>query len=475
MKVRPLYLFFVAVFAVFFISAPLTVSYAESEKVLQKKVKSRDFLKDSAIYYGSIWAFRFFYVRNKNSRIYDTSPSKWWDNITKAPVRDDGDEFFTNYVVHPFAGYVSYLYYRQMGYGFFGSAFGSAFQSALFEYTVEGLVETPSLSDLLSTPGIGVIFGFAADNISKLLIKADNPAATFLAHVVNPMRNFVDNGRVVLINPLQRRLEYTQSFDIEHVPWKNRSLEQPEPFSFPSAFPRGYAGARLEVAGLKSSGQIVFYNIGAELPSADYRKSLYVIFNQSGVNNLGEGSARDGYELSNFQLGGKIVLLKKPSYWISAGFESHLPTIYKDNVNRLREIHSLYKRDLPVYLRNSYALTPFIGASARKGAFSVEATAGFGFVGKAQAFEGNSSETILKYGAALGVSIPVNVVESVSAEIAGNRFLSLRNGDKNNLYFTSGVRFGSFISPSVAFQIPLSGDDKDSVAKSFIAEIQVRF
>lgn len=441
---------------------------------LRKKVASRDFLKDSAIYYGSIWAFRFFYVRNKNDRIYDTSPSKWWDNITKAPERDDGDQFFTNYVVHPFAGYVSYLYYRQMGYGFGGAAFGSALQSALFEYTVEGLVETPSLPDLISTPGLGVLFGFAAENFSNWLEGFDSPASTFLAHVVNPMRNFVKNGRVALINPLQRRFEYTQSFDISHVPWKNLSVEQPDPLSFQSGIPRGYAGARLEVAGLEGDGQIVFYNLRAEFPSADYRKSVYVIFNQSGVNNL-DGGPGDGYELSNFQLGVKTVVLETPAYRISAGFESHLPSIYKDNVGRLRKIHSLYKRDLPVYLPKSYALTPFFGASATKGAFSLEATAGFSFIGKTELLEGDSSETMVRYGAAIGVSVPLNIVRSITAEITGNTFPSLRNGGKNNLYFTQSIRFGSFISPSVGLQLPLSGDDGKYVSKSFIADIQIRF
>ncbi len=447
-----------------------------SAQQVRKPVASSDFLKDSAIYYGSIWGFRFFYVRNKNERIFDTSLSRWWDNISQAPVKDDGDEFFTNYVVHPFAGYVSYLYYREMGYGFWGSALGSALQSSLFEYTVEGLVETPSLTDLLSTPGFGVVFGVVAENLSNTLIEVNNPATTFLAHLVNPMRNFVKDGRVALINPIQGIFEYTQSFDISHVPWKNSSIEHNSPHSFYSAFPNGYAGAHLEVADTKGgSGQIILYDLRFELPTADYGKSLYIIFNQSGVNNLPDRNPRDGYELSNFRLGGKIVVAETPSYKVSLGFESHLPTIYKDNVKRLREITSLYRRDLPVYLTDSYALTPFIGGMANIGALSLETVAGFTFVGKASGFEGDKSEKILKYGAALGLSLPVNVAAKVSVEITGNRFLSLKNGRKNNLYFTSGIRFGKFVSPSLALQIPVLGDDSKSLSKSVIAGIQIRF
>ncbi|MGI9558183.1 MAG: DUF3943 domain-containing protein [Thermodesulfobacteriota bacterium] len=455
-----------------------------------KEVKSRQFIKDGAIYYGSIWAFRFFYVRNKNERILNTSPSAWWGHITKQPEVDDGDAFFTNYVVHPFAGYVSYLYYRRMGYGFWGSALGSALQSTLFEYTVEGLVETPSLPDLLSTPGLGVVFGAAAEYASDRLIELDNPVATFLAHAVNPMRNFVNNGRVAIMNPLQGRFEYTQSFDISHVPWKELSVEAGNPHSFRSALPRGYAGAGLEVAGLKNKkGQLIFYNVGAEVPSSDYRKSLYVAFNQVGLNNLYRGGSRcdrtggsppdcnpaDGYELSNFIMGGKFVLAKTPSYWVSVGFESHLPTIYKDNVKRLKAITSLYKRDLPVYLRNCYSLTPFAGAGAAAGPLSFETKAAFLLVKKAGRFEGDESEKIFEYGAGATLALPVSLRTQLSAELKGNRFLSLRDGRKNNLYFTSALRFGKFISPSVAVQIPVSGGDSEAVSKSVITQLQVRF
>ncbi|MCY4046874.1 MAG: DUF3943 domain-containing protein [Candidatus Dadabacteria bacterium] len=452
---------------------PVGANSAEAKP--QKTVISRDFIKDSAIYYGSIWAFRFFYVRNKNARIYDTSLSKWWDNIARAPVTDDGDEFFTNYVVHPFAGYVSYLYYRQMGYGFWGSALGSALQSAMFEYTVEGLVETPSLPDLISTPALGVLVGAAAEKTSDWLAGMGNPVATFLAHGLNPMRNFVKDGRVVLINPLRRSFEYSQSFDTSNLPHKRRAVEEPQPHSFRSALPRGYAGARLEVAARKDApGQIILYNIGAEMPSEDYGKSAYVFFNQSGVNNLGGDHARDGYELSNFTAGGKFLLAKTSSYWAALGIEAHLPTVYKDNVNRLETITSLYKRNLPVYVEDAWSVAPFAGAAVRAGPVSLEAHTSVVFLRKAEKFEGDGSETILRYGAALGVSLPRSL--RVSAEITGNRIASsLENGRKSNAYFTAGLRFGGFVSPSVAVQIPVAGDDEKQFSQSVITQIQVRF
>ncbi len=457
------------------LSPPATIAQSgENTSPAPRKIVSKQFLKDSGIYYGSIWAFRLFYVRNKNERIYKTSLSTWWDHISQAPQTDDGDEFLTNYVAHPFAGYVSYLYYNEMGYGFWGSALGSALQSTIFEYTVEGLVETPSLPDLISTPVLGAMFGFAASNISDFLIEKNNPTATFFAHLINPMRNFVKNGRVALINPLAGRFEYLQNFDISHVPWKDLAIEQNSPHSFYSALPRGYTGARLEVSGAQdSTGQIVLYNLKAEVPSNDYRKSLYVIFNQSGINNF--HLPRDGYELSNFRLGAKYAFVKTPAYWLAVGFESHLPTIHKDNVGRLEQIKNLYRRDLPVYLRDSYAFTPFVGVGVSMGALSLETNAALTIVKKAEDFEGDESEKILKYGVSLSLALPINIAARVSAEFSGNRIISMKSGNKNNSYFTTGIRLGRFLSPSVALQIPVSGHDDNTVSQTVITEIQLRF
>ena len=86
----------------------------------------KQFLKDTAIHYGFMWAVRFFYVRNKNDRIFDTSFSKWIDNITEAPVWDDEDSFVTNLVYHPLFGAEYYLFYRARGHSVLMSGLGSS-------------------------------------------------------------------------------------------------------------------------------------------------------------------------------------------------------------------------------------------------------------------------------------------------------------------------------------------------------------
>ncbi|MDA2921484.1 DUF3943 domain-containing protein, partial [Desulfobacterota bacterium AH_259_B03_O07] len=114
----------------------------ELEEGQVKELGVNDFIRDTVISYTATWAVRFFYVRNKDSRIFDTCLECWWDNITQWPEFDDDDNFFTNFVTHPVIGAVQYLYYRSMGWGFWGSFLGAAVQSTLFEYTIEGTVET---------------------------------------------------------------------------------------------------------------------------------------------------------------------------------------------------------------------------------------------------------------------------------------------------------------------------------------------
>ena len=197
------------------VSSGISVDSLQLEDKENEELGAKDFVRDTAIYYTFIWAFRLFYVRNKNARIFDTSFSTWWDNISQWPVTDDGDSFFTNYVTHPFSGAMSFLYYRQMGHDVWSSFLGSVVQSTLFEYTVEGLVETPSLPDLLSTPLIGAPMGYGLEKTSEYLYNTDSGVAKVAAHILNPLRNFVHDRQLVLFNPLTGQYEFSGKFQMK--------------------------------------------------------------------------------------------------------------------------------------------------------------------------------------------------------------------------------------------------------------------
>ena len=84
---------------------------------------------------------------------------KWKDNVKEGPVKDE-DDFFLNYVTHPYWGAVYYMSARSAGANVFTSFLYSAFLSTFFwEYGVEAFAEVPSKQDLVITPVIGSIFG----------------------------------------------------------------------------------------------------------------------------------------------------------------------------------------------------------------------------------------------------------------------------------------------------------------------------
>ena len=85
--------------------------------------------------------------------------SKWWDNVSRAPVWDK-DDFFLNYVTHPYAGAVYYMGARSAGanagYSFL---YSFALSTFFWECGIEALAERPSIQDLIVTPVFGSLLG----------------------------------------------------------------------------------------------------------------------------------------------------------------------------------------------------------------------------------------------------------------------------------------------------------------------------
>lgn len=437
-----------------------------------------EFLRDTAIYYTSIWLFRFFYVRNKDARIFDTSISDFFDNITNKPEFDDGDDFVTNYMAHPFAGYMSYLYYREMEHSFWVSALGSVVQSTLFEYTIEGTVETPSGIDLIATPAIGVPLGFMAENVSDWLMERDNVIAKAAGRIINPMQNVVKDRQLVLFNPLKGQFEYNSTFSLDYPPAKRKSVDYGYPLFFESAIPQGYLAGSIEVAGLEDSfgGAFVMYHIEAEFPSESNLYSAYIKIPQGGVEgvSVGDDDIRDGYELANMTIGSKFILHKTGSTVLTFGLQGILPTAYKDNIDRLNTLE-LFKREFPTYLRKAFTITPYLSSLYFRDRLSLHTSLGMDNVLRAENLEGDYYESRLKYSAALGYNVPYQFSPVVFTEFNGYTMFTEDTFDKNDLFISSGLRFGGKYGPGIAVQIPVSGPTNEVVKASVIADIKIRF
>lgn len=435
------------------------------------------FLRDSALMYGGLWASRFFYVRNKNSRIFDTSFSKWWHNITQWPEWDDGDSFFTNWVTHPAIGAVEYLFYRQMGHGYLVSALGVVLQSTLFEYTIEGTVEVPSLVDLVSTPLVGVPMGFALEKSSDWLVSTDFVPAKILGHILNPWKNFISDRKIGIYDPFSETF-FSVTGPIVFTPNKDIAIDLAYPYFLEEPIPMARFRADLEILNLKkkNSGQFIFYSLRADVPSKSGLWGVYVKIAQSGVNSVvinGE-EVRDGFEFANVLAGGKAILWKSHNSAISGGVELILPTSYKDNIDRLSTV-TMFRRNFPINLQKAWTVTPYVTAAAWSGIFNVQAMASTDVVLNAGELEGNSAEWRLNYGASAGANFPVIASPVLYAEFGAYTTLTADTFQKNDMFMTSGVRFGRKFSPGFAMQLPVYGADRDIDRFSYMFDFQIRF
>ncbi len=91
------------------------------------------------------------------------SLQKWWDNI-RDPVWDK-DEWYINYLLHPYWGSTYYIRGRERGFGRMDSFWYSVFLSALYEFGAEALFEKPSIQDLIVTPVGGTLIGLYFDDV----------------------------------------------------------------------------------------------------------------------------------------------------------------------------------------------------------------------------------------------------------------------------------------------------------------------
>jgi hypothetical protein len=457
-------------------------TYIESDEVeandeYDSEPTNQDFLKDSVYLYGGLWAGRFFYVRNKNSRIFDTSFSKWKDNITRWPETDDGDDFNTNFITHPYIGAMYYLFYRERGHSVLKSALGSVLQSTLFEYTIEGLVETPSLPDLIYTPLVGAPLGFIFDETSEWLSNRDNIGARSLAYIVNPMKLIIDDRKFGIINPLSGTFGFHGTFEPKEN--KEQALRLSYSNFLESPIPVGRVMTTTEVVNVKQEfgGEFIMYYIRADLPNDTNDSAIYFRISQAGVNSIninGEDPISDGFEFANLLLGGKHLIYSQSNRALSLGFDLILPTAYKDNVDRLRTIIN-FQRDLPYYLESAFTTSPYVAGALWNKHFALQANLGVEAIMGSDKFEKDDFEARIKYAASLAAEMPLIYDPTFHVDFLGIYIPSADTIKKNDLFVSPGFRIGKQYDAGFSVQFPVTGPSDDVAKISFVIDLQARF
>ncbi|MGN1063264.1 MAG: DUF3943 domain-containing protein [Alphaproteobacteria bacterium] len=134
--------------------------YSLSENIVDKETIKRN----TAVMFGvGVGTMAFLYAMPSGFTNWEDdgkSPfKKWWDNVSREPVWDS-DDFFLNYVTHPYAGAIYYMGARSAGanaaYSFL---YSFALSTFFWEYGLEAFAERPSIQDLIVTPVVGSLLG----------------------------------------------------------------------------------------------------------------------------------------------------------------------------------------------------------------------------------------------------------------------------------------------------------------------------
>ena len=115
-------------------------------------------------------------------------------NVENRGIIWDPDDGFFNYIAHPYVGAVYYIAARKSGYDEFKSFLYSFTMSALlWELGIEAVSQSPSMQDLVITPGVGAILGEYLYGFEDKIIKNNGKIAN---------SKFIGRTALFLIDPV---------------------------------------------------------------------------------------------------------------------------------------------------------------------------------------------------------------------------------------------------------------------------------
>tara|TARA_B100000029_G_scaffold515749_1_gene624470 strand:+ start:96809 stop:98191 length:1383 start_codon:yes stop_codon:yes gene_type:complete len=308
-----------------------------------KEVDNRTFLEDSLNIHYFMWAGRILYVRNKDSKIFDTSAKKWGKNIIN-PEWNDGDGFLTNYVYHPYFGALYYQVYKDLGYSDNQAYLGTILQSSLWEFAIEGTVEKPSTIDLLITPGLGIPLGIYFEKVNKKLEESPSKFNKTLSYIINPAKIFLREGDIGFFNPLTGSFMIYKPFKYSDKDYSNTEYSllanngsYSNLFRFRTYF--------FDVKQYRGGGSDIFYFVDAEFSNTAKDFSFFLSFPWAGAydgNDKNYEVVDNGFEIGNMKSGIKKMIYSNNILTFSGILSVNFPTstIWDDSKNRLEKLYS---------------------------------------------------------------------------------------------------------------------------------------
>jgi hypothetical protein len=167
------------------------------------------------------------------------SLSVWWDNVTHPQV--DSDDFYLNYVLHPYWGAAYFVRARERGYDEWQSFGYSFLLSSIYEFGFEALFEEPSIQDIIVTPIAGSLLGRYFWRIRSNIRDRDTDRG---------FRSTGDKWLWVLTDPLGAMNRKVDRLTGRETRWQLRPMSA-VPFTPVSPYPGATQGAPKRVYGLQ--------------------------------------------------------------------------------------------------------------------------------------------------------------------------------------------------------------------------------
>lgn len=158
-----------------------TLASIDSSRIYNPQRDPKRLLYNTGLYAGTaLAAFGLLWIAPESVSKWDKEDikengltEKWKENVKEGPVLDE-DDFFMNYIIHPWAGGVYYMSARGSGFKAWESFTYSCLMSTFFwEYGIEAFAEVPSWQDLIITPVLGSAVGEGFFIAKREIIKKD--------------------------------------------------------------------------------------------------------------------------------------------------------------------------------------------------------------------------------------------------------------------------------------------------------------
>ncbi len=231
---------------------------------------------------------------------------------------------------------------------------------------------------------------------------------------------------------------------------------------------------------MDGGGALIMNRFRADLNLGQNIFGIYAKFPFAGVTSGVFGSG--DYDFGNIGLGTKYALLSSNNAALTFGFEAILPTT-GNNLGALGA--RSYFRDFAYFTDHAYTFVPYGVFAIGGDVLAFQANLDFDIMTNAKKADkspfdtgGDSTELIIKYGAAASVTPRFNLPFSTSF-LLELLLASSTSFDKNvtGVYVTPGVRFGGIkYSFGAGVQVPFGSDEISDFANiDFVMDMKIRF